>query len=590
MEAEMKPLPKTLLGFYARCAARPFAFSIIVSALLFILSQGGGLVLPPLFQKWFVSLFEQPVPDGMTFVQFAFPVIVVITVIWLAITLVSLLRSIIHNRWRPKVGQRISEILTSYVHSQSMAFWTGAVPGKINSQILYIQNGVNANWNVIVMFSAFAAMLCNIGLVFAINKDIALLLGIVFVFRLAFGAAVMRPMERSSKTASESGSSLSGKVVDSISNYSVVKLFAAGKREQAFLADPRRKFVRDRINASFWQRVFWVVPDFFWDLSFGVLLLLCALMFADGHMRVSDVVFALAVYNSVSNSISMMVNYLPDIVEGFAAASQAYHELVKPVGVADAPNAPDLVVQSGRVEVRGVSFRYKKQTVLDNFSLSISPGEKVGLVGVSGSGKTTLANLLVRLYDPTKGAIFIDGQDIRGVTQDSLRANIAFVPQDPSMFNRTIGENIAYGKPDATMKEIRAAAKRAEIDSFIMGTDKKYSSLIGDRGIKLSGGQRQRVAIARAFLKDAPILIMDEATSALDSETEHAIQKSFADLSRGRTTIVIAHRLSTLRHMDRILVMKKGKIAEQGPHAKLLRKKGGVYAKLWKMQSDGFIA
>jgi ABC-type multidrug transport system fused ATPase/permease subunit len=194
----------------------------------------------------------------------------------------------------------------------------------------------------------------------------------------------------------------------------------------------------------------------------------------------------------------------------------------------------------------------------------------------------------MRFYEPQKGEIIIDGQNINEVRQDSLRENISFIPQDPTMFNRTLAENIAYGKFGATKEEIRKAAKFASADKFIMGTEKKYDSIVGDKGIKLSGGQRQRVAIARAFLKDAPILVLDEATSALDSETEIAIQKSFDKLSEGRTTIAIAHRLSTLRNMDRIIVLDEGEVVEQGIHSALLRKKG-TYYKLWQMQSGGFL-
>jgi ATP-binding cassette subfamily B multidrug efflux pump len=280
---------------------------------------------------------------------------------------------------------------------------------------------------------------------------------------------------------------------------------------------------------------------------------------------------------------------IPKILDSWASANQAYRELVQPILVVDIPNAPKSNIKNGKIELKNISFKYNKRKVLDDLSLTISPGEKVGLVGSSGAGKTTLVNLLMRFYDPGKGAIYIDGQNIAEVTQDSLRENIAFIPQEPTMFNRTLRENIGYGKSDATDKEIRRAARSASADGFIMEAPKKYDSMVGDRGIKLSGGQRQRIAIARAFLKDAPILILDEATSALDSETEAAIQKSFEELSRGRTTIAIAHRLSTLRNMDRIVVMDKGKIVESGTHAQLLRKKGGIYAKLWKMQSGGFV-
>ena len=218
----------------------------------------------------------------------------------------------------------------------------------------------------------------------------------------------------------------------------------------------------------------------------------------------------------------------------------------------------------------------------------INPGEKIGLVGLSGAGKTTLVNLIMRMYDVTSGQILIGDQDIKSVTQDSLRKSIAFIPQEPTMFNRSLRENISYGNPDVPDTEIIAAAKKAYAHKFICDTANGYNTVVGDRGIKLSGGQRQRIAIARAFLKNSPILILDEATSALDSETEDAIQQSFQKLSQNRTTIVIAHRLSTLKNMDKIIVLNRGKIIESGSHYQLLRN-GKIYSKLWKMQSGGFI-
>ena len=231
-----------------------------------------------------------------------------------------------------------------------------------------------------------------------------------------------------------------------------------------------------------------------------------------------------------------------------------------PLDIVDKEGAKPLRVKKGTIIFNNVFFKYRNKYVLKDLSLEIKPGERVGIVGQSGAGKTTLVNLLMRFYEPQRGNIVIDGQDISDVTQKSLRENISFIPQDPTMFNRAIKDNIGYGKFGAPIKEIKAAAKKASADKFIMDTEKGYDSIVGDRGIKLSGGQRQRIAIARAFLKNAPILVLDEATSALDSETELSIQKSFDKLSRGHTTIAIAHRLSTLRNMDRIVVLDNGRI------------------------------
>ena len=320
----------------------------------------------------------------------------------------------------------------------------------------------------------------------------------------------------------------------------------------------------------------------------GVTLVLCAYLYGRGEMGLADIVYSTSVYFNVMGMIANLMNSISSIIDNMASAGKGYRNLVVPIEVDDAPNAVPLVVKHGKIEIKNVSFKYKNRYVLRDLSLTVKPGERVGIVGASGAGKTTLVNLLMRFYDVKSGTILIDGHDIRDVTQDSLRANISFIPQDPAMFNRTILENIAYGRPNATNDEIRRAAKNASADKFIMMTEKKYNTIVGDRGIKLSGGQKQRIAIARAFLKQAPILILDEATSALDSETEATIQHSFEKLSHNRTTIAIAHRLSTLRNMDRIVVLDKGRIIESGTHSSLLRRRG-AYARLWKMQSGGFL-
>ena len=256
--------------------------------------------------------------------------------------------------------------------------------------------------------------------------------------------------------------------------------------------------------------------------------------------------------------------------------------------IADIPEAKSLEVDEAVLEWNNVTFNYGENKVFDEFDLTIPSGQRVGLVGPSGAGKTTFVSLLLRQHDLTSGAILIDGQNIAEVTQDSLRENIAVVPQEPLLFHRTIRENIAYGKPDATDNEIMAVARLAKAHEFIKDLPLGYDTLVGERGVKLSGGQKQRVAIARAMLKDAPILVLDEATSALDSESEVAIQQALHKLMVGKTVIAIAHRLSTLREMDRIIVLEGGKIVEDGSHDSLLQY-GGVYARLWTHQAGGFL-
>jgi ABC-type multidrug transport system fused ATPase/permease subunit len=263
--------------------------------------------------------------------------------------------------------------------------------------------------------------------------------------------------------------------------------------------------------------------------------------------------------------------------------------LKEPHEVQDARRAKPLAVSRGAIGFSDVKFSYNQtRTVLKDFNLNIEAGEHVALVGPSGSGKSTVVKLLFRFYDLDKGKILIDGQKISGVTQESLRDQVSLVPQDPSLFHRSLKENIRYGKLDATDEEVVEAAKKAHSHDFISSLSQGYDTLVGERGIKLSGGERQRVAIARAILKDAPILVLDEATSSLDSESEMLIQDALKTLMKGKTSIVIAHRLSTIMQMDRIIVMQDGRIIDQGTHQELLKRQG-MYKKLWEIQAGGFI-
>ena len=585
---EIISLPKSLWRFYAEHAIKNYKFLLICWMIATLIMFATGIVWPN-FQRWIVALFENPVPEGMSFIAYAMPTIILITVLNMIMTAGELIQQTISSHLWPKLNNQISEIITTYTHKQSMSFWTGKMSGSINQQINYIIAGFSEGFSELwFCVGRLMVILVNGVLLLNINRWVAYLFVFALFFRVIYAYLMRKKVKKASENASGAQSALSGKLVDSFSNYSIVKLFAGADKERKILEKPREKAIKTRMYSRYTMRLFWAIPGFLWDLMFGATVLFCCMLYQHGQMTVAEIVYTIAVYLQVMNSVGILINRFPEIIDKTAAAKKAYGELVVPLSILDKENAKKLKVNKGEIKFNNIYFKYRKNNVLKNLSLTVKPGERLGIVGMSGSGKTTLTSLLMRFYEPQHGNIEIDGQDINDVTQSSLRENIAFIPQDPTMFNRTIGENIGYGKFGASLKEIRTASKKASADKFIMDTEKGYDSIVGDRGIKLSGGQRQRIAIARAFLKNAPILVLDEATSALDSETERAIQKSFEKLSRGRTTIAIAHRLSTLRNMDRIIVLDKGIIVEQGSHQQLLRKKGKYYS-LWKMQSGGFM-
>jgi ATP-binding cassette subfamily B protein len=384
---------------------------------------------------------------------------------------------------------------------------------------------------------------------------------------------------------------VNGAAADAIANSLTVKTFANEVYEQNALAKLtekyrtvyRKDFRRMSVEGSL--RIFLMA------ILQIVAIAIIASLLTNGTLQLGIAIFTIAYLQRIASQLFA----LGDIINGydriFLAAAPMTEILAEDNQITDIPHAKNLNVTEGEITFNNVSYAYSDSSnvnVLKSLSLTIPKGQKVGLVGTSGAGKTTLTKLLLRFDDTTDGTISIDGQSIRDITQDSLRKNIAYVPQEPTLFHRSMRENIAYGRLTATDEEILEAAKQANALSFIEKLPEGLDTIVGERGIKLSGGQRQRIAIARAVLKDAPILLLDEATSALDSESEQLIQQALDSLMQNRTTIVIAHRLSTIAKLDRIVVMDAGTIVEDGTHQQLIQQKG-IYAKLWAHQSGGFI-
>jgi ATP-binding cassette, subfamily B, multidrug efflux pump len=483
-----------------------------------------------------------------------------------------------------------------YVLRQSLAFFQNDFAGRIAQKVMQtghalresVINMVDGLWFLVIYLVGTAWLFVDI--------DWRLLLP-VSVWVLCYAAVIyfmVPPVRARSAATSEATSALTGRIVDSYTGIQSVKLFAHAEREDAFAAEALARHTsafRRLMRSILGMTITLTVLNSALILATAVLSIT---LWLDGAMTIGAIAIANGLVIRLNQMSSWILRTITSLFENVGTIQNGVETIARPYAVVDRPEAAALTVPEGAIRFENVRFHYGKEDgVIDDLTLDIRPGEKVGIVGRSGAGKSTLVNLLLRFYDLEGGRILIDGQDISRVTQQSLRANIAMVTQDTALLHRSIRDNIVYGRPDATEAEMIRAAGLAEAQDFIPGlADLKgrtgYDAYVGERGVKLSGGQRQRIAIARVILKDAPILVLDEATSALDSEVEAAIQGQLKNLMDGRTVIAIAHRLSTIAALDRLVVLDRGRIVEQGSHQFLVRR-GGLYAKLWERQSGGFL-
>ena len=388
---------------------------------------------------------------------------------------------------------------------------------------------------------------------------------------------------------------ISGRMVDAYSNIQTLRLFGRDEANDRYMRSGFETFQETIIAFT---RLLTSVRASMAFLSGTMIVTMAAMsvhLWLSGLISSGAVAFTLALMLRLNFLLGRLMTQLNSIMRNIGTIQNSAELISQPIGLVDAPDAAELVVKRPEIRFENVSFHYgRARGVIDNLSLTIRPGEKIGIVGRSGAGKSTLVNILLRFYDLEGGRILIDGQDIAKVTQESLRAQIGMVTQDTSLLHRSIRDNILFGRPNATQDQLIEAARKAEADTFIAALEDQrgrrgFDAHVGERGVKLSGGQRQRIAIARVMLKDAPILVLDEATSALDSEVEAAIQSNLQRLMHGKTVMAIAHRLSTIAALDRLIVMDKGRIIEEGTHSQLIGR-GGLYAELWARQSGGFLA
>lgn len=480
---------------------------------------------------------------------------------------------------------------------QSLGFYQDEFAGRVSAKVM--QTALSLRDVVMTLADMVTYVLVYFitsGVILATLDSWLLLPFIGWIIGFALVMRFLIPkLGRTAAAQADARSLMTGRITDAYSNITTVKLFSHGAREAAYAKQSMEEFM---VTVHAQMRLATMLHTCSFLVNTSLTLSTAALgiwLWHQGQVGVGAVATATAMALRVNGLSQYIMWESARLFENIGTVSDGMATLSKPQTILDKPNAPPLKVVRGEIKFDKVDFSYEAgKPLLQDFNLTIRPGEKVGLIGRSGAGKSTIVNLLLRFYEPQNGTISIDGQNVGDVTQESLRAQIGLVTQDTSLLHRSVRDNIVYGRPNATDEEMMQAAERAEAADFIPNlSDAKgrrgYDAHVGERGVKLSGGQRQRIAIARVMLKDAPILLLDEATSALDSEVEAAIQESLDKMMDGKTVIAIAHRLSTIAAMDRLIVLDKGHIAEQGTHAELLAQ-NGLYAKLWSRQSGGFLS
>ena len=532
------------------------------------------------------------------FVEYKYPLIAVAFFFAVVLPLLALLQNMIEQQvLAVNFPLRIRWRMHLMILPKSIAYFANEYAGGVANRVVQaastMQRIVETVLNVFIQITTYIVVL-TFSLADAEPK-LLIPIGIWLTGQIALGLFFLPRFAKNYDDIAEKKSAMNGRMIDTYTNITTVKLFSHSGQEEDYARQDISSFasvLKKQYRMVTIFRALLVVNNY-WSIL--ALAGLCLFSWSIGQVAIGTLAASIGMFLRLTGTVEWVIWQINGFMSDAATLKDSAQIFNDDNSVDDIENAPPLTVTAGKIEFDNVAFAYRaERPILHGLSLSIQPGEKIGLVGRSGAGKTTLMNLLLRFYDVTSGVIRVDGQNIALVNQDSLRGNIGVVTQDTSLLHRSIRDNIGYGRPHATDDDIIKAAKRAKAWDFIQALEdqtgrKGLDAHTGERGVKLSGGQRQRIAIARVFLKDAPILILDEATSALDSEVEAAIQENLFDLMQGKTVIAIAHRLSTLTEMDRLVVLDKGDIVETGNHAQLVAN-GGLYADLWSRQSGGFIA
>lgn len=581
--------------------AKPLYFGLFVISSLSIIFSAVGLATPWLYRELVNFLTTQSLsPFFSNFITTDSGVVVLMWLIgiYFALDLIEVAVEEVRHYFIQIIGTRsyihFAQKTLEHLHKLSASYFDKTSPGWIQSRAF---SGINEAFGILrSMIADIAPLAINLivasVVLFLFDSTLAMVFIVIMPLYIGVSiwrARIMRFWQKKIRTQFEQ----SGKAFyENIGYYELIREFSRETYESSRLNSIYDKILELRMRQEYFLRMTGAlrsvlrVSAFMWVYGYGGYLVLT------GQFLIGDLVLFIAYLNRAIGPLGRVMMIYDSIQVGLVSVRRLFSLWDQKERILDSINAKDLEVVGGEIEFKNVGFVYKgskkhkdKQVVFKNFNLQIKPGEIVAIVGPSGVGKSTLVKLLLRFYDVDKGQILIDGQDIKTVTQKSLRQQVSAVMQDVITFNNTIKYNLRYGRVSATDKEVAEASKVANLYTFIMGLPKKFNTKIGERGVRLSGGEKQRLAIARALIKDAPILVMDEATSALDSENEKKIQDAMWDLIKGRTTIVIAHRLSTVKRADKIVVLDRGKILEQGTHVELMAR-SGYYRRLFKMQGE----
>lgn len=501
----------------------------------------------------------------------------------------------LHAYLLPPFMARIRTYLINHVERQSFAYFSNNFPGAISNKINDLPRAAHELFETIC--TSFAPGLLNgliaISLLCTLSPLLGLIMMIWFISHLWISLVASKKASLYAKDQSEALSTLSGKIVDVLNNIFTVRFFNGFRHEKRYLGRFQTFAIQKHTKTLVFSAQLKTILGILGLLEYGFMISISLYGWKMGWLTLGDVAFILTILQNIMQSTWWVSYEFPHLFEQTGIALQAYDLLTQKIDILDKKDAPPLIITKGEIVFDNVTFRYPSNSyenplLFKNLNIVLKGGKKIGLVGFSGSGKTTFINLILRQFDPEQGRILIDGQDIKNVSQNSLWESISVIPQDISLFHRTLYENIHYGNLEASREEVLIAAQKAYVSEFVTTLPHGYETIVGERGGKFSGGQRQRIAIARSILKNAPLLILDEATSALDSETEKNIQHSLLTVMQNRTSFVIAHRLSTLYHMDCILVFQNGVIIESGTHQELLEK-NGYYKYLFSLQTNGFL-